>query len=164
MCACVSSADMAARQWGSPLHDWSLVFDPVARALLVGFHRAKSEAAPVLLQHLSLVVIGSVRLSSVSQNAARREEGWFYIRISSRNLHFGVITGRKKNKRRERHFIQEDRLPRECIFSIKPKSVAKSVAWSQRNICSNTPQVCGANTIILPRVRAEPISNCKYQI
>lgn len=47
----------------SPLNNWSFVFDPVARAFFMSVDGAESEAAPVLLQHLPLVVIGSVRLS-----------------------------------------------------------------------------------------------------
>lgn len=55
----------------SPLNNWSFVFDPVARAFFMSVDWAEREAAPVLLQHLPLVLIGSVRLSSVFGNRAR---------------------------------------------------------------------------------------------
>ena len=46
-----------------PLNDWPLVFDPEARALLVCVDGAEGEASPVSLQHLLLVLTGSMGLS-----------------------------------------------------------------------------------------------------
>lgn len=40
----------------------------------MGFNRAQSEAAPVLLQHLSLVLIGSIGLYEVFGNRTKMSE------------------------------------------------------------------------------------------
>lgn len=64
-----------------PLHNWPLVFDPVAGTLLMGLDGTKGEASPVLLQHLPLVVVGSVRLSETGGHRANEARGQFCVSL-----------------------------------------------------------------------------------
>lgn len=72
----------------SPLNNWSLVFDPIPGPLLMGFHRARGEAAPVLLKHFLLIVIGSIGLWELLGNGTRvlKVELWeFIFKLISKN-------------------------------------------------------------------------------
>lgn len=63
----------------SPLYNRSLVFYPETGAFLMSIHRSIGETSYILLQHLTLVLIGSISLCTRTKT------------LRSRQLHFSKV-------------------------------------------------------------------------